>query len=153
MKTILVPIDFSKVTKVVVAAASTLARATNARIVLLNVVQPPAVSEYSGILESVVPLMHAARKASKHLLLHWQKELRERHQLVPQICQRSGLPFAEIIAEATALKPDYILMGCHGHTAFYDLIMGSTTSGVIKRAPCPVVVVPTQFKSTRKTAK
>jgi nucleotide-binding universal stress UspA family protein len=35
-------------------------------------------------------------------------------------------------------------MGSHGHTALYDLIAGSTTTRVLKGAPCPVVVVPAQ---------
>jgi nucleotide-binding universal stress UspA family protein len=34
------------------------------------------------------------------------------------------------------------VMGSHGHTAFYDLLVGSTTHAVLKRAKCPVVIVP-----------
>jgi universal stress protein A len=34
------------------------------------------------------------------------------------------------------------VLGSHGHTAFYDLLVGSTAAGVLKHAPCPVVVVP-----------
>jgi len=34
------------------------------------------------------------------------------------------------------------VMGSHGHTALYDLLLGSTTHGVLFRAPCPVVIVP-----------
>jgi nucleotide-binding universal stress UspA family protein len=42
-------------------------------------------------------------------------------------------------------------MGSHGHGAFYDLLVGSTTQGVLKRATCPVVIVPTSKK--KKAAK
>jgi nucleotide-binding universal stress UspA family protein len=52
---------------------------------------------------------------------------------------------AEAIAEAARrFAADYIVMGSHGHTAFYDLVIGSTTHGVIQRAKCPVVIVPAQ---------
>jgi nucleotide-binding universal stress UspA family protein len=34
------------------------------------------------------------------------------------------------------------VMGSHGHTALYDLLVGSTTHGVLMRAQCPVVIVP-----------
>jgi nucleotide-binding universal stress UspA family protein len=37
-------------------------------------------------------------------------------------------------------------MGSHGHTAFYDLLVGSTTHGVLMRANCPVVIVPPEKK-------
>jgi len=30
-------------------------------------------------------------------------------------------------------------MGTHGHGAIYDLLVGSTTHGVLEKAPCPVL--------------
>jgi nucleotide-binding universal stress UspA family protein len=33
-------------------------------------------------------------------------------------------------------------MGSHGHNAFYDLLVGTTTHGVLRKATCPVVIVP-----------
>ncbi len=48
MKTILTPIDFSGITDAVVAAAATLARTQEGRVVLLHVSQPPIItSEYA----------------------------------------------------------------------------------------------------------
>ena len=47
-----------------------------------------------------------------------------------------------VIEQANTCDPDYIVMGSHGHTAFYDLLVGSTTHGVLMRAKCPVVIVP-----------
>ena len=46
------------------------------------------------------------------------------------------------IEQAERLTADYIVIGSHGHTAFYDLLVGSTASGVLKSASCPVVIVP-----------
>jgi nucleotide-binding universal stress UspA family protein len=40
-------------------------------------------------------------------------------------------------------KADFIVMGSHGHGALYNLLIGGTASGVIQKAPCPVVIVPT----------
>jgi len=34
------------------------------------------------------------------------------------------------------------VLGSHGHTAFYDLLVGSTTHGILLRAKCPVLIVP-----------
>ena len=44
-------------------------------------------------------------------------------------------------------------MGSHGHTALYDLLAGSTATGVIKRAPCPVVIMPPVKKKKKKSKK
>ncbi|MEO8353471.1 MAG: universal stress protein, partial [Chthoniobacteraceae bacterium] len=37
---------------------------------------------------------------------------------------------------------DMIVMGSHGHGSFYELLVGSVTSGVLRDARCPVLVVP-----------
>jgi nucleotide-binding universal stress UspA family protein len=153
MKTILVPIDFSPVTNVVLTAATTLARGCNGRITLVHVVQPPSlVPEYGGMLECVVPLMATAEKAAQRLLAHWQKKLKGMHRLAPKTIQLDGSPTSEILGQAEKLKADYIVMGSHGHTAFYDLLIGSTTSGVLRRANCPVVVVPSRAKPASRGA-
>ena len=47
-----------------------------------------------------------------------------------------------ILKTAEEQRADFIVMGSHGHTAFYDFLVGSTTHGVLKSAPCPVVVLP-----------
>ncbi len=49
----------------------------------------------------------------------------------------------EILEAARICEADYIVMGSHGHNAFYDLLVGTTTHGVMRKAPCPVVIVPT----------
>jgi nucleotide-binding universal stress UspA family protein len=53
-----------------------------------------------------------------------------------------GSPVPEIIEQAKTCAADYIVIGSHGHTAFYDLLVGSTANGVLKRAKCPVLIVP-----------
>ncbi|MBI4621943.1 MAG: universal stress protein [Verrucomicrobia bacterium] len=45
---------------------------------------------------------------------------------------------------------DFIVMGSHGHTALYDLVVGSTTHGVLRRATCPVVIVPRPMQKAAK---
>jgi nucleotide-binding universal stress UspA family protein len=58
-------------------------------------------------------------------------------------CQQvTGQAVSVILARAAALKADYIVLGSHGHGAVFDLLVGSTTQGVLRKAPCPVLVVP-----------
>lgn len=58
-----------------------------------------------------------------------------------QSAHATGVPVSLILEKAAEEEPDYIVMGSHGHTALYDLLVGSTTHGVLKRAKCPVVIV------------
>jgi len=47
----------------------------------------------------------------------------------------------EIVALAKELGADLIVMGCRGHRGIRRAIQGSISNGVIRRAPCPVLVV------------
>jgi len=139
MKTILAPVDFSGVTKSVVAAAGALAQAIGGRVVLVHVVRPPAVvNEYAPEIERLADL---AAKSAAQQLAYWQNELRSFRIDVDAI-QSFGAPVGNIVEEAQRLSADYVVMGSHGHSALYGLLAGSTASGVLKRATCPVVIVP-----------
>jgi nucleotide-binding universal stress UspA family protein len=47
-----------------------------------------------------------------------------------------------ILAQADQLQADLIVVGSHGHGATYDLLVGSISSGVIRKSKVPVLVVP-----------
>jgi universal stress protein A len=142
MKTVLVALDFSPVTRAVLKAAIELARALHARVVLLNVVQPPTiVTDLAPLVGDVLQFTAEIERGSRRHLQQIQKRLAGDGAEVESICVQ-GFASATIVAHAKKLSADFIVLGSHGHTAFYDLITGSTASGVLKRATCPVVVVP-----------
>lgn len=142
MKTILAPIDFSEVTDAVVKEAASLAQALNGRVILLTVVQPPVVmNEYAALLDNIAELTAAGERNASSQLEKIEQELKAAG-ISTETSQTAGTPIAHIIEEATAREADYIVMGSHGHTALYDLLVGSTTHGVLLRAKCPVVIVP-----------
>lgn len=151
MKTILAPIDFSKVSDAVVEEAAALARAFDARIVLLTVVQPPvALTEYAALMD-IGQLTIAGEKSAARQLDVIAEKLKSDFIRVETV-QATGSPVALITEQAAECGADYIVMGSHGHTAFYDLLVGSTTHGVLNRATCPVVIVPAA-KETAKSRK
>ncbi|MEO6002681.1 MAG: universal stress protein [Opitutus sp.] len=151
MKTILVPIDFSRVSDAVVHEAVSLARSLKGRVVLLSVVQPPMVeTEYAGLINFAELAAAGAKNARRQLKTIEGKVKKDLAALTT--LQVAGSPVAQILEQADACRANYIVMGSHGHTAFYDLLVGSTTHGVLKRAKCPVVIVPaiTDAQKTRK---
>lgn len=153
MKTILAPVDFSGATEAVVAEAKALARALDGRIVLLTVIQPPAITnEYSALMDNLAEIVAAGEKnAAKHLA---ELESKLKAEQVPvETMQLNGPPIRLIVEQARKLDADYIVMGSHGHTALYDLLVGSTTHGVLMRATCPVVITPGPKEPPKKGRK
>ena len=49
---------------------------------------------------------------------------------------------SEILAQAGALHADLLVMGTHGRSGLDHLLLGSVTEKVLRKAPCPVLVVP-----------
>jgi universal stress protein A len=142
MKTILAPVDFSPATARVLDAAIELARAIEGDVVLLHVVQPPMVtSDYGLAMENVQEILRVSEQAAARQLAHLQTRL-DGSGVPVRTVQVNGAPVAGILEQAQKLTASYVIMGSHGHTAFYDLLVGSTTHGVLKKSPCPVVLVP-----------
>ena len=150
MKTILTPVDFSEVSDTVINASVALAKAIDARIVLLTVVQPPVfTAEYSSLMDNIVEITAIGERTAARQLAATQERL-TKEGLVVETAQFSGAPVVHIAEQADKFNPDYIVMGSHGHTAFYDLLVGSTTHGVLKRAQCPVIIVPPKEQQRTK---
>lgn len=142
MKTILAPVDFSGMTDAVVAEASILARALNARVVLFTVVQPPVVlAEYAPLFENIADITSAGEKNALRQLARLEERL-QADFVSSESSHALGPPIAHIVDQAERCAADYIVMGSHGHTSLYDLLVGSTTHGVLLRARCPVIIVP-----------
>ncbi len=148
MKTILAPIDFSRVSRDVIREAVDLARIVKARVVILHAVQPPPiVTDLAPLAGEALQLTAEIERGARRSLQRLQRALQSRRVTVETLCLQ-GAPVALIAATAEQLGARYIVIGSHGHTALYDLVAGSTASGVLKHASCPVVVV----SATRKPA-
>ncbi len=142
MKTILAPIDFSTVSDAVVAQAAALALALEGRVVILSVIQPPVIAtEYAPVMENIAEITAAGEKNAARRLAAIQEKL-QIDGVPNEAIQLVGAPIPHILEQAEKVAADYVVMGSHGHTALYDLLVGSTTHGVLLRAKCPVVIVP-----------
>ena len=146
MKTILVPVDFSDVTSQVVETARKFAGAFQGRLVVLNVAEPDP--DFVGF-EAGPPSVQVATardfKVERQRLEDIKTKLMAGGSDVLAL-HIQGPIVEKILHEAGEQQADLIVIGSHGHGAFYDLLVGSVTHGVIKDARCPVVVVPAANK-------
>lgn len=152
MKTILAPVDFSSVTEAVIEAAQLLAQATHARILILTIVQPPVITGDLAMLEDISEIIAASEKTAARQLKRLAQRIETPALQVETICL-TGSPAGLILEQANKSDADYLVMGSHGHTALYDLLLGSTTHEVLRQARCPVMIVPPPIKKAeqRKT--
>lgn len=141
MKTILVPVDFSPVTRRVLAEAAVLARDLGGRMVLLNVTRPSSVlADHDAFLDTIAGLDRPGAGAGGPRYTHEGDP--DDRPIRGDSIQLIGDPVEVILEQATQLPADYIVIGSHGHSALYDCVIGSVASGVVKRAKCPVMLVP-----------
>ncbi len=147
MKTLLVPLDFSDTTDKVLSRAADLARSLEARIVLVHVVEPVATYVPVGASMDVIAAA-PAQPAELHDLSADEARLRSIAQPlsaagIPVECVAViGLAVDDILDQAAKFDATYIVLGSHGHGALYHLFTGSVVNGILKRAACPVIVVP-----------
>lgn len=142
MKHILVPIDFSHVTDSSLRTAALLARALIAEIVLLHVAAPePEFIGYEAgpqtVRDAVARQLAGIHKQAQDIGRRLESEGLKVTTLV-----HLGYTVDKILAEAARLPADFIVMGSHGHGGLRHLLMGSVAEGVLRKATCPVVLVP-----------
>src|SRR5690606_10312416 len=149
-KRILIAIDDSPFSEKATQIGFNLAKTLNARVALLNVMDPPSTSYTGDPLLGQQPLImpeiaQLQDEASKAVLERCGKLWNGEQELttVSQI----GNPRIEILATAEEWKADLILLGTHGRTGFDHFISGSVAEGVARRSLCPVLIVPNKTES------
>jgi nucleotide-binding universal stress UspA family protein len=149
MKTFLVPVDFSAVTDKVIEAALGFARAFQGRVTLLHIIQPPVVAggEYTLPAEVMEETVNHHRRIAEARLAGRQ-ELFRQAGVECAADTAVGAPVPLILGTAARTGADYVIMGSHGQGKLYDLLVGSTASGVLKKAGCGVIVIPPADKGT-----
>ena len=151
IKTILVPIDFSKFSAPAIQVAKDLARRFGASIHLVHVHE----FFYPMDLLAPVPMSvatfrdDAATRRTRRL-----KILAKRNGLEAENCHfMTGVPtFHEICTLARRIAADLIVMPTHGYTGLAHFLGGSTAERIVQHSPCPVLVVRGASEKTNRVA-
>jgi len=142
VKQILAAIDFSASTAGVAMLAGELAAASEAEITLLHVAAPDP--DFVGLDVGPQHVRDARARElqeERHELQRMSEELRSRGRNARGlVCE--GPTVQTILVEAKKREADIIIVGSHGRGRVARALLGSVSSGVLKEATCPVVVVP-----------
>ncbi len=140
LKSILVPIDFSDCSKKALQYAIPFARQHEASLTLLYVVPRPNYvgGEYTGLDYAQLEADQSASEAER---LEALAGAEVRGQVPAKSLIRTGFPVVEILEAAKALPADLIVISTHGRTGLKHVFLGSVAEAVVRRAPCPVLVV------------
>lgn len=139
---LLTAVDFSPQTRKVLETARQLATALKAELWLVHAAAPePVVRSYGA----------GARQDRERTA----EEYRQEHRLIQEAAadarevgiEATGLlvqgpPARMILKEAADLEADMIIVGSHGFGAVLGLLLGSVSKKILRKANCPVLVVP-----------
>lgn len=146
MKKILVPVDLSPASTILLEYANTIAEKFAAKIICLFVAEDPY--SYTGLPVDVRldPYDEGIEAYSRKHMKSFIEENRKRVTGAWEGVVITGHPAREIIDYAAKEKIDIIVIGTHGFTGLDRMIFGSVAEKVIKMAPCPVLVVNTYME-------
>lgn len=138
----LVPIDFSEATATVMTAIAKLGRPGEDKIWLLHVAEPdPAFVGYEAGPDVVRGQVADEYKREHKEIQKLSESLRKKGFDCKGLLIQG--PVVETILEsARKAKADMIAMGSHGHSAVYQILVGSMSEGVLHKSPIPVLFVP-----------
>ena len=141
---ILVAVDGSPTSECALAHATGLARATGARIRLLNVMDPLA--HISGFERPEVysqDVLPRLKKASEALLQQACERVAQQGVAVDsQLIENLNARVAQLVVEhASTWGADLIVLGTHGRRGLQRVMMGSDAEQIARISPVPVLLV------------
>jgi nucleotide-binding universal stress UspA family protein len=147
MKTILVPTDFSKAAQNATDVAASIAKKSNAQLVLLHVIEEIEEGSFNvegeaaaeGSWEDKIFTVKMIHKA-KEQLAKVASTLIEAGVSVKQLL-RVGTPYHGIQAIIAEHKADLVVMGINGTSRLEEILIGTNTEKVVRRSSCPVLSV------------
>ncbi len=150
--TILVPTDFSKLSKVAVLYAARIAKKLKANVIVLAVITMNTSAATSIKWKKLEDeMIKMAKQDADQLMEEVRSQIKGKLEITYEYI--NGYPVEERIETyAVENRVDLIVMGTKGASGLKKVIMGSNTASVIGNSSIPVIAVPgeTEFKQIKK---
>jgi nucleotide-binding universal stress UspA family protein len=147
---ILCAADLTQASERTLDVAVSMASENDARITLLHVVESLP-GENAARLLAGPEMGHLRRELVDQAHTRLQQAIRDVGADFCDIRERvaTGAPWSEILRAADEMDADLIVMGTHTRGAVGRMFFGSTSSHVVRRAVCPVLVIQEMKKTDR----
>ncbi len=137
---ILVPVDFSDNSKKALQYAIPFAEQFHASITVLYIVEPAVFPSDFGFGQMSFP------DVEREMVEKAETELQKIVDDLPATVKfhpvvLSGIPFVEVTTYADEHDIGLIILATHGRTGVEHILFGSTAEKIIRKSPCPVLVV------------
>ncbi len=141
---ILVPLDGSEHSQRALEASIHLAKKLDGKLALLTVYSATNVAtpdpELSAMArQSTMTIQNVLDSCKEILAEAKQKAKSEKIEVETELAE--GNPVDVIVKRSKEGKVDLIVMGARGLSTLKKILVGSVSDGVIKNAPCPVLIV------------
>lgn len=139
---ILCPIDFSDFSLNAYRYALSVACRYGARLFALHIVElwKYPYADFAAVAGGYGEFFRVVRQGSEEQLKKFVK-ICSKDDVQPELIVEQGIAPDCILALADAREADLIVMGTHGRRGFDRLMLGSVTERVMRKAPCPLLVV------------
>lgn len=150
---LLVPVDFSPISRRLVAQAAAMATGENPVLIVMHVLDPEliefAANHKFGAHDEIVQRMRERAMAE---LEQFRSVATGDMEIEIIVCE--GTPFLQIIQKAQEFLADAIVMGkVGGQSRMEKLLFGSTAEKVMRASTRPVVVLPLEPEPEPETEK
>jgi nucleotide-binding universal stress UspA family protein len=149
LKTIVVPLDGSKLAEEALAAAIVIAEHAGATIHVVRVIdaiwRAPFVAYSPEMIPADTELMAEIESRAREEVETYLEALTESmltHDVPIHHTMKVGQPAPEIVRAADAVSADLIVISTHGHGGVRRWALGSVTDEILHRGVTPVLVIP-----------
>lgn len=136
---VLCPVDLSDASRRAFDYARAFAGRHEGALTVVHVVEAAA---WVGMPVEGLAGLAADTRAALTEQLDWWVARRADPSAVVQTQVREGPVVTTILDAARELRADLIVVGTHGRSGFQRFALGSVAERVLRRSPCPVIIVP-----------
>ena len=135
---LLVAVDDAPISAHAADIAAELAQLAGAELAFIHVIDAELVNAAdTGIQPDV--FVASAKEDARNLIEDFRKRLPQKMAALDFV--PIGTPLTEIVNAAKDWPADLIVIGSHGRGGIKRVLLGSVAEGVMRNAPCPVLVV------------
>ncbi len=152
LSSILCPVDMSDCSRAALDYALFLAKATEARVHVLNVWEIPVIVRpdlvvWTESTASGTSLADLVKLRAQAALEHFLAPLDAASRALVTTHLAPGSAALVIVGLAAEHAHDLIVMGTHGRSGLSRWVLGSVSERVVRHAACPVLTIHAQSKS------